>query len=100
MERLKCKACGSYGMIPVELDDVDPEEEQDLDDLLDPTDEETRFYSCHVCGDNWLTVRRVEEDGACALTFVHQMGLRPTLRRVAHLPTHIVINEQTVDRWD
>jgi hypothetical protein len=66
-------------------------------DLSD--DQEARFYTCHVCGDNWLTVRRTEE-GACKITFVHQMGLQPLLKRTAVMTTPIVLSEQTVDHWD
>ena len=28
------------------------------------------------------------------------MGLQPTLKRVAHMSTPVVLNEGTVDRWD
>ena len=93
MERLQCKACGSFSMLPMELQPDDAEEM----DLLD--EQEARFFTCHVCGDNWLSVRQVES-GDCRITFVHQMGLQPTLKRVAHLATPVVINESTVEQWD
>ncbi|HYE96535.1 MAG TPA: hypothetical protein VD962_10030 [Rubricoccaceae bacterium] len=93
MDRLQCKACGSFSMLPLE---IEPEETEALG-LLD--DHEARFYTCHVCGDNWLSVRHVES-GDCQITFVHQMGLQPVLKRVAHMTTPVVLAEGTVDRWD
>ena len=93
MERLQCKACGSFSMLPMELQPEDTEEM----DLLD--EQEARFFTCHVCGDNWLSVRQVEA-GDCRVTFVHQMGLQPTLKRIAHLSTPVVINDSTVEHWD
>ncbi len=93
MDRLQCKACGSSSMLPM---DIEPDEAEEMD-LSD--DQEARFYTCHVCGDNWLTVRRTEE-GACKITFVHQMGLQPLLKRTAVMTTPIVLSEQTVDHWD
>lgn len=97
MERLQCKACGSYGMVPVELE---PDEAEGAEDVLGQAegDQESRFFTCHVCGDNWLSVRHVER-GDCRITFVHQMGLQPTLKRVAHMDTPIVLNEKTVGAW-
>ena len=92
MDRLQCKACGSSSMLPM---DIEPDEAEEMD-LTD--DQEARFYTCHVCGDNWLTVRRTE-DGACKITFVHQMGLQPLLKRTAVMTTPIVLSEQTVDHW-
>lgn len=93
MERLICKACGSESMLPVELD-----EESEGDLLSD--EQESRFFTCHVCGDNWLSVKKIELGGDCRLTFVHQMGMQPTLKRVAHMSTPVVLNEHTVDGWD
>jgi len=93
MDRLQCKACGSLSMLPMEIE-ADEAEEMEVAE-----DQEARFYTCHVCGDNWLTVRRVE-NGECKITFVHQMGLQPVLRRTAVMTTPIVLNEQTVDHWD
>lgn len=80
-------------MVPMQLQD---DETADLG-ILD--EKESRFYSCHVCGDNWLSVRDVES-GDCKITFVHQMGLQPLLKRVAHMSTPILMEEDTVDRWD
>ncbi|MEM1271087.1 MAG: hypothetical protein AAGI08_13685, partial [Bacteroidota bacterium] len=94
-EYLKCKACGSYSMVPVEVE----VEHDESDELLSTEEDESRFYSCHVCGDNWLSVRHVESDGQCQLTFVHQMGVNPTLKRIAQMQTHIVMNKDTVEEW-
>ena len=108
---MKCKACGSIGMVPMDVrlldaDDSDdtPEYRSYLEDSGDEqepeSDEDSRFYSCHVCGDNWLSIRRREEDGHSRVTFIHQMGVQPVLRRVAYLQTDIVINEGTVEHWE
>ena len=94
MDRLQCKACGSYSMLPMELE---PDEADSFDVLAD--DPEARFFTCHVCGDNWLSVRRVEA-GDCRITFVHQMGLQPVLKRTAHMTTPVVLKEETVERWE
>lgn len=97
MEKLQCKACGSYSMVPmdvvVEKDDI-LEEANLLGD-----DRESRFYTCHVCGDNWLSVKETRRND-CKITFVHQMGMSPELKRIAHLGTHVVLNDDTVDRWE
>ena len=93
MDRLQCKACGSTSMLPM---DVDPGDADELG-ILDET--EARFYTCHVCGDNWLSVRRVEH-GDCQITFVHQMGLQPLLKRVAYMQSPVVMSNAAVDRWD
>ena len=94
MDRLQCKACGSFSMLPM---DLEPDETDELDFMTD--EHEARFFICHVCGDNWLSVRRVE-GGDCRITFVHQMGLQPLLKRTATMTTSVVLNEDTVDRWD
>ncbi|WP_420454389.1 hypothetical protein [Rubrivirga sp.] len=94
MDRLQCKACGSHSMLPM---DLEADESDELDFMTD--EHEARFFTCHVCGDNWLSVRRVEA-GDCRITFVHQMGLQPLLKRTATMTTSIVLNEDTVDRWD
>lgn len=93
MERLKCKACGSFGMVPLEI-----EEDLEQDEILAP-EQESRFFTCHVCGDNWLSVKKTDLGGDCQITFVHQMGLQPTLKRVAHMSTPVVVSEDTVDEW-
>lgn len=94
MDRLQCKACDSFSMLPM---DLESDEADDLDFMTD--EHEARFYTCHVCGDNWLSVRRVEGED-CRITFVHQMGLQPLLKRTATMATPVVLSEDTVDRWD
>lgn len=94
MERLPCKACGANSLLPME---VLPEAARALD-LSENEAQEAQFFTCHVCGDNWLSVREVVE-GDCTITFVHQMGMRPLLKRVAHMATPVVLSEGTVDHW-
>lgn len=94
MERLQCKACGSFSLLPME---VEPDAAEEID--LGPLDDhEARFFTCHVCGDNWLSVREVEA-GDCRVTFVHQMGMQPLLKRVAHMQTPVLMKDETVDSW-
>ena len=117
MEFLKCKACGSYGMIPMDVtlfeENSDDGESVELrgritSDLSSPEDggsdsdneEESRFYSCHVCGDNWLSIRKTDTEGDCEVTFIHQMGVQPILRRVAHIEPQPVVNEEAVRHWE
>lgn len=95
MEKLQCKACGSYSMVPMEVRVEDEEESQ----ALLGNDRESRFYTCHVCGDNWLSVKETDEED-CKITFVHQMGMQPELKRVAHMDTPIVLSENTIDHWE
>jgi len=96
MERVQCKTCGSHSMIPMEV--AVENEEDDLAALLDQ-EPESRFYTCHVCGDNWLSVKETDEFGQCKITFVHQMGMAPVLKRIAHMQTEVVVNNATVDEW-
>ncbi len=94
MERLQCKACGSFSLLPME---VEPDDAEAID--LGPLeDHEARFFTCHVCGDNWLSVREVES-GDCRVTFVHQMGMQPLLKRIAHMQTPVLMKEETIDGW-
>jgi hypothetical protein len=95
MDRLQCKACGSLSMLPMELEEAEAEAEGLH--LLD--EHEARFFTCHVCGDNWLSVRRVE-NGDCRITFVHQMGLQPLLKRTARMSTPVILTEATVEAWE
>lgn len=85
-------------------DDIDAGQgdmfEDDAAGALADGEQESRFFSCHVCGDNWLAVKELESEGACLVTFIHQMGMAPVLKRVAHMQTHIVINESTVENWE
>ena len=94
MEKLQCKACGSFGLIPM---DVSVEADDDLG-ILD--EHESRFYTCQVCGDNWLSVKSTDDDGDCQITFIHQMGMQPVLKRVAHMDQGIVITERAVGAWE
>jgi len=94
MERLKCKTCGCYSMVPVEID-----EQADEEQLLFEDEQESRFFTCHVCGDNWLSVKQVES-GDCQITFVHQMGMQPLLKRVAHMETPVLLNENAIGAWN
>lgn len=94
MERLKCKACGSYSMVPLEVD-----ENAENEEFILGGEQESRFFTCHVCGDNWLSVKKVETGGTCEITFVHQMGMQPTLKRIANMATPVVLKDSTVDDW-
>ncbi len=96
MERMVCKACGSAALMPMDV--VVQSEQHDFE--IDPEDSESRFFSCHVCGDNWLSLKEHPDDGDCQIVFIHQMGMDPVLKRVAHMSTHVVLNEDTVDHWD
>lgn len=93
MDHVPCNACGADGMTPIDLD------RQSAERLGLPDSEDARLYTCQVCGDNWLSVRRVEDEG-CRITFIHQMGSEPLLKRVAYMSTPALINEQTVERWN
>lgn len=95
MERLVCKACGSESMLPVQF-----EEEMEQEEDLLAGEQESRFFTCHVCGDNWLSVKKTELGGDCRITFVHQMGMQPTLKRIAHMSTPVVLMPGTVEEWD
>jgi hypothetical protein len=107
MEYLQCKACGSFSMVPMEVELPEAEEEQDgqqeeeeLDlDLTQDSEQESQFYTCQVCGDNWLSIKVEDKGGDTEITFIHQMGIQPVLKRVAHMTTHIVLNEDTVAHW-
>lgn len=96
MEKLRCKTCGCESLRPMQ---VVFEEEDEVDDLLGE-EQESRFYSCQVCGDNWLSVKEKTADGECTVTFVHQMGTSPVLKRVAHMTNSVVISEESVDEWE
>ncbi len=93
MERLKCKACSCYSMVPMDVSLED--DEVPVESVAD-----SKFYSCHVCGDNWLSVREDEDTGDSRVTFVHQMGMSPILKRVAHLQNDNLLKETTVEKWE
>ncbi len=94
MDFLTCKACGTEAVVPVEL----PPDANFLSEIGQDADE-VHFYSCQVCGDNWLSVKRDAVGGACEIEFVHQMGMKPTLRRSALLTNTVVMTEASVDHW-
>lgn len=110
MERLKCKTCGTNSMMPMNVILDDDEESPLGDSLADDYDaehfelmggeKESRFYTCHVCGDNWLSVKETTPDGSCRITFVHQMGTEPQLKRIAQMQTPVLIGEDTVEEWE
>lgn len=82
-------------MVPMEV----AMEEQEQQFLLGD-EQESRFYTCHVCGDNWLSVKEVKSDGRCTVTFIHQMGMTPQLKRVARVQTPVLIDEGSVEDWE
>jgi hypothetical protein len=118
MEFLKCKACGSYGMVPMDVTLFEESNEEgdaigvrgqiSSEEFSKPPEieesgsdaEESRFYSCHVCGDNWLSIRKQATEGDARITFIHQMGVQPVLRRVAHVEPEIAPDEAAVRRWE
>ncbi len=60
---------------------------------------ESQFYTCHICGDNWLSVKEVEPSGTCHVTFVHQMGTEPELKRVARMQSPVLLSADMVEKW-
>ncbi len=96
METKTCKTCGCDSLIPMQV--VVDEDKDEITELLGGG-QESRFYSCQVCGDNWLAVKETAPDGECTVTYVHQMGTSPVLKRVAHLSNHVVLTEEAVDDW-
>lgn len=97
MEKLTCKTCGTHSMIPMEVAIV--EEKSDQFSSLFDQDPESCFYTCHVCGDNWLSVIETEDTGVYRITFVHQMGMIPVLKRIAHMQHKMVVDEDSVEYW-
>lgn len=95
MEKLRCKTCGSESLAPMQ---VMLEEEDQRASLLGE-EQESQFYTCHVCGDNWLSVKEARGED-CTVTFIHQMGMSPVLRRVAHMQTPVLVNPDTVEEWE
>lgn len=78
---------------------LDEDTDDELDELLGG-EQESRFYSCQVCGDNWLSVKEKSASGECTITYVHQMGTSPVLKRVAHMTNTVVIDDENVDEWE
>ena len=95
MEKLQCKACGSFSLIPMDVAVEDTDDELGLED-----GQESRFYTCQVCGDNWLSVKSAGQSGDCQITFIHQMGMQPVLKRVAHMDQSVVLAESAVGEWE
>ncbi len=91
MHLLTCKACGADAVTPLEMDT------RHGDGVIEGADE-AHFYTCQLCGDNWLSVRR-DEGERPMLTFIHQMGMRPVLRRVAVMTNVVVMSEASVEMW-
>lgn len=97
MEKLQCKACGSYSMIPMDV--VVDKDEDEFDANMRGEEQESRFYTCHVCGDNWLSVQEKSSDD-CTITFVHQMGMSPELKRIAHMDAPLLLGDSAIDHWE
>ena len=96
MDKLRCNTCGAHSMIPME---VAIEEDPNDTSVLFGHEPESRFYTCHVCGDNWLSVKEKEGVGHCKITFVHQMGMSPVLKRIAHTHSRVVFSEEPDEDW-
>ncbi len=75
-------------------------DDEDVIDNLPGEEQESRFYSCQVCGDNWLSVKQKTADGKCTITFVHQMGTSPVLKRVAYMSNSVVVSDESVEEWE
>jgi hypothetical protein len=95
-EKLTCKTCGCESLRPMQV--VLDEEQDEIQQLLGG-EKESRFYSCQVCGDNWLSVKEKTAEGECTVTFVHQMGTSPVLKRVAHMDNPLLVSDENVDEW-
>lgn len=75
-------------------------EEDDHEPAFLDGEQESRFFTCHVCGDNWLSVRETDLEGDCRVTFIHQMGMSPVLKRIAHMQTPVLVKSDTVEDWE
>ncbi len=73
---------------------------EEQEDALLGEEQESRFFTCQVCGDNWLSIKETDLSGTCQVTFVHQMGMSPQLKRIAHMQTPVLMNDDTVEHWD
>lgn len=60
----------------------------------------SQFFSCHVCGDNWLSMRTTSKSGKPMLVFVHQMGMDPMLKRAGVLRFLYPEDAMIVDDWE
>jgi hypothetical protein len=81
MNRIQCRACGVHAMIPLEV----IVEGNEVFEFTGGTDQESHFYTCHVCGDNWLSIREDDSEGQSRVMFIHQMGITPILKRIAQI---------------
>lgn len=61
---------------------------------------ETQFYTCHVCGDNWLAVKEPLDEVTAQITFIHQMGMDPVLKRVASVTEVEIQADPEETQWD
>lgn len=96
-ETLTCETCGCESLRPMQV--VLDDEDEEVRHLIGE-EQESRFYSCQVCGDNWLSVKEKTAAGDCTITFVHQMGTSPVLKRVAHMDNPIVVSDDNVEEWE
>ncbi len=96
MKRLTCKTCGSKGMMPMDV----VLEEGDHEPTFLNGEQESRFFTCHVCGDNWLSVKETNLGGDCRVTFIHQMGMSPVLKRIAYMHTPVLVKQDMVEDWE
>ncbi len=96
MDKLECKTCGARSMIPMEI--AIEEDSRDASALFDQ-EPESRFYTCHVCGDNWLSVKEHKGVDHYKITLVHQMGMSPVLKRIAHTQAFITRHEDVSEEW-
>ncbi|WP_457653889.1 hypothetical protein [Rhodocaloribacter sp.] len=93
MELMRCETCASESMAPVEVMVHD----ENATPIAD--EQESYFYTCHVCGDNWLSIKEKREDGDTRITVIHQMGMSPMLKRVGRLEPSFPSAEGTVGHW-
>ncbi len=96
MDKLECKTCGAQSMIPMEV--AIEEDSKDASALFEQ-EPESRFYTCHVCGDNWLSVKEHEGVDHYKITLVHQMGMSPVLKRIAHTRAFMTRHEEPTGKW-
>lgn len=89
-EFIECKCCGSEAVAPVEY--------LEMDDMETGIGEESVFYTCFVCGDNWTSSKVTEEDAE--IVFVHQIDWFPLLRREIQLPSVTLVNDVDDEDWD
>ena len=93
MELMRCETCASESMAPVEVM-VQDENETPIAD-----EQESYFYTCHVCGDNRLSIKEKQEDGDGRITVIYQMGMTPMLKRVGRMEPSFMPSEDHVGHW-